>query len=94
MMPQIRSQDHLYHVPKFDITKEDVVDFMNELQGFHGNFADCFSRSESRDHFSRYMVGQFSDLERKSIGPIAVAVEAGQVRPMQRFVSTAIWKNP
>ena len=93
MLPEIRSCDHLYRVPKFDITKEDVSQFMNELHGFHEHFADCFSRTESREHFFRYMVGQFSDLERKSIEPIAIAIEDGQIRALQRFVSTAIWDD-
>jgi hypothetical protein len=33
---------------------------MNELKGFHEQFYDCFHRSESRDHFYKYMAGQFS----------------------------------
>jgi SRSO17 transposase len=37
------------------------------------------------------MVGQFSELERKSIEPIALKVEDGNVRPMQRFISDAEW---
>jgi hypothetical protein len=43
------------------------------LQGFYEQFSDCFYRSESRDHFFKYMAGQFSDLERKSIEPIALS---------------------
>jgi hypothetical protein len=38
-----------------------------------------------------YMVGQFSALERKSIEPIALHVEGGKVRAMQRLVSEALW---
>ena len=37
----------------------------------------------------KYMAGQFSDLERKSIEPIALAVIDGNVRALQRFVSDA-----
>ena len=37
------------------------------------------------------MAGQFSDLERKSIEPIALAVIDGNVRALQRFVSDAPW---
>ena len=58
MLPEIRNDEYLFSVPKFDIKKEDVEDFNNELKGFHDNFRDCFSRSESRDHFFKYMVGQ------------------------------------
>jgi len=39
------------------------------------------------------MVGQFSELERKSIEPIALNVEDGNVRPMQRFISDAQWND-
>jgi len=39
------------------------------------------------------MVGQFSELERKSIEPIALKVEDGNVRPMQRFISDAEWDD-
>jgi SRSO17 transposase len=37
------------------------------------------------------MAGQFSPLERKSIEPVALAVEEGNVRALQRFVSDAPW---
>jgi SRSO17 transposase len=37
------------------------------------------------------MVGQFSELERKSIEPIALKVLNGKVRSMQRFVSDVLW---
>lgn len=93
MLPVIRSDEYLYPVPKFDLGKGDVKDFMNELRGFHEQFADCFQRSESREHFFNYMAGQFSDLERKSIEPIALAVKDGNVRALQRFVSDAPWDD-
>jgi len=93
MLPVIRSDDHLYSVPKFDLGKGDIKDFINELSGFHEQFADCFQRSESRTHFFKYMAGQFSPIERKSIEPIALAVKDGNVRAMQRFVSDAPWDD-
>jgi hypothetical protein len=49
MLPVSRCDEHLYPVPKFDLGKGDVKGFMNELRGFHEQFADCFQRSESRD---------------------------------------------
>lgn len=91
MLPEIRSQEYLFPVPKFDVSSGDVEGFITELKGFHEIFSDCFHRSESRDHFYRYMVGQFSELERKPIEPIVLNVEDGNVRPMQRFISDAEW---
>jgi SRSO17 transposase len=37
------------------------------------------------------MIGQFSELERKSIEPIALNVLEGKVRSMQRFISDVVW---
>jgi SRSO17 transposase len=93
MLPECRKDEYQYAIPQFDIDKNDVVGFMNELKGFHGIFSDCFHRSESRDHFFKYMSGQFSELERKSIEPIALNMENGNVRAMQRFVSDAEWND-
>lgn len=93
MLPVTRCDEHLYSVPKFDLGKGDIKNFMNELRGFHEQFSDCFQRSESREHFFNYMSGQFSPLERKSIEPIALALQDGNVRAMQRFVSDAPWDD-
>ena len=93
MLPEIRQSDYLYAVPKFELIRDDIPDIAQELKGFHENFADCFYRSESRNNFYRYMAGQFSPIERKSIEPIAFAIEGAKVRAMQRFVSDAPWKD-
>lgn len=93
MLPEVRQSDYLYSVPKFELDRDDVSGFAHELQCFHEIFADCFQRSESRENFYRYMAGQFSQLERKSIEPIAIAVEGGKIRAMQRFVSDATWDD-
>lgn len=93
MLPIQRQNEYLYAVPKFDLKKTDIKNFANELKGFHEEFYDCFQRSESREHFFKYMSGQFSDLERKSIEPIALSVKDGNVRAMQRFISDAPWDD-
>jgi SRSO17 transposase len=64
---------------------------MEELWEFQAAFHDCFARSEPRVHFFDYMVGQLSQLERKSIEPIALRVEGGTIRGMQRFLSDVVW---
>ncbi len=93
MLPECRQNDYLFEIPKFELQENDIENFMNEFSGYHDIFNDCFHRSESREHFSRYMAGQFSDLERKSIEPIALKVKDGNVRAMQRFVSDAEWDD-
>lgn len=93
MLPEQRTDEALLSIPKFDIYKEDIQGFLHELKAFHEIFSDCFARSELREHFFRYMVGQLSPIERKSIEPIAMSVEDGKIRAMQRFISDAVWDN-
>ncbi len=91
MLPDCRTPEDVYPIPKFDLETNDVTEFVDELKGFHSIFSDCFSRQEPRDNFYRLMVGQFSEQEKKSIEPIALNVVGGNVRAMQRFVSSVIW---
>jgi len=91
MLPECRQEEHVFSVPKFEIISSDVGTFVDELQCFHNEFSDCFHRSETRDNVFHYMVGQFSKLERKSIEPIALAVEDGNVRAIQRAISDTNW---
>ncbi len=87
MLPQIREEEHLFPVPKFDLNKNDISEFNNEIKWFNENIHDCFTLSESREHFYNYMSCQFSDLERKSNEPIALNVKNGNIQAMQHFVS-------
>ena len=72
MLPTSRTPGDVDPLPHFDVSTRDVEGFFDELHAFHEAFRPCFERSEPRDHFFRYMVGQFSSLERKSIEPIAL----------------------
>src|ERR671933_2511606 len=91
MLAACRTADATFAIPQFALTRSDIDAFMDELRGFHMAFRDCFARQEPRDQFFNYMVGQFSPLARKSIEPIALQVEGGKVRAMQRLVSEALW---
>jgi len=91
MLPACRTTGEGFAIPTFDVVPSDVEGFMEELWEFQSIFHDCFTRSEPRVHFFDYMVGQFSKLERKSIEPMALQVEGGTIRGMQRFISDVIW---
>jgi SRSO17 transposase len=91
MLPACRTNGDAFTIPTFDVMPSDVEGFMDELWAFQSAFHDCFTRSEPRAHFFDYMVGQFSQLERKSIEPMALQVEGGTIRGMQRFISDVTW---
>ena len=93
MIPENRVCNGSFSIPKLFIDKEDITLFMEDFKGFHAHFADCFSREEPRENFYQYMAGQMSQLERKSIEPIALNVESAKVRAMQHFVSDIAWEE-
>ena len=93
MLPACRTEHEGVAIPQLAMDHRDVEGFLHELKGFHDAFRDCFARSEPREHFFRYMVGQFSGLERKSMEPIALRVEGGKVRAMQRCLSEVAWDD-
>ncbi len=91
MLPQHHVKEGAFVSPQFDLAKKDVKGFVEKLKKFHEEFKDCFARSESRKNFLQYMTGQFSDIEKKSVEPIALKVEGSGIRDIQRFLSDAIW---
>jgi SRSO17 transposase len=91
MLPACRTGSEGCTIPPFDLVPSDVEGFMEKLWAFQSIFHDCFARSEPRAHFFDYMVGQFSQLERKSIEPMALQVEGGTIRGLQRFISDVTW---
>ena len=91
MLPACRKAEETLAIPQFALTRSDIDTFMDELREFHIAFRECFARQEPREQFFHYMVGQFSPLERKSIEPMALQVEGGKFRAMQRLVSDALW---
>src|SRR5215813_13709518 len=91
MLPAYRTASEGFAIPPFDLTSCEVEGFVDDLWEFQSAFHDCFARSEPRAHFFDYMVGQLSQLERKSIEPMALQVAGGTIRGLQRFISDVHW---
>jgi SRSO17 transposase len=94
MLPACRTADETFAMPQFALTRSAIDSFLDALRGFHTTLRACFARQEPRDQFFNSMVGQCSTLERKSIAPLALQVEGGKVRAMQRLGSEALWDEP
>ena len=62
-----------------------------ELDRFLKRFDDCFHTS-SRDHLPVYVAGQLSDLDRKSVEPIAKRAGVAP-RTLQEFLSLLDWDH-
>ena len=62
-----------------------------ELDRFLSRFGDCF-HTPSRDHLPVYVLGQLSDLDRKSVEPIAKRAGVAP-RTLQEFLSLLDWDH-
>jgi SRSO17 transposase len=91
MLPACRTEGKAETLPRFALEHGDVEGFLHELRGVHEAFRECFTRREPREHLFRYLVGQLSPLARKSIEPLALEVDGGNVRGMHRFMRDDLW---
>lgn len=71
---------------------ESLRSFLPELTTFLKRFDDCFRDHRSREHLPVYVNGQLSDLDRKSVEPIAL--RAGEPpRTLQVFLGRLSWEE-
>jgi SRSO17 transposase len=71
---------------------ETLKSFLPEFTRFIGRFADCFCDHRCRDHLPVYIRGQLSNLDRKSVEPIAVASGVA-TRTLQEFLALLSWDH-
>lgn len=79
--------------PKANIASRYVAGLSTRLKVYHDLFTSLFPRPEQRVWSLKYMQGQMLELERKSIEPMARALEDGNVQAMQQFVSASPWQD-
>ncbi len=60
---------------------------------YHAEFAPLFRRAEQRHWALKYTEGQLLPLERKSIEPMADALDGGDVQAMQQFIGVGAWDD-
>ncbi len=79
--------------PEVNLAPRDVKALKAELIDYHAIFAPLFFRQEQRDWSIKYFQGQMLRIERKSIEPMALALEGGDVQAMQQFISDGAWDD-
>jgi SRSO17 transposase len=79
--------------PVINLAPRDVEALADDLLAYHAHFASLFARSEQRGWALTYLQGQLTDLERKSIEPMALAHPDGNVQAMQQFISLGAWDD-
>jgi SRSO17 transposase len=79
--------------PEQNLAPRDVETLADELVAYHAHFAPLFQRSEQRTWALAYLHGQLLELDRKSIEPMALALEGGDVQGRQQFISDGPWDD-
>jgi len=69
---------------------EQIQQLRPALNEYLREFDDCFGRREPVEHLRMYVAGRLSDLQRKTMEPIADAA-GGQPRNLQHFLSRHAW---
>jgi SRSO17 transposase len=82
--------------PTGRLTARDIATSADELLAFQEQFQDLFTRQEQRDWFRFFLCGQLSNLERKTIEPMVLALlgsDASVIRTAQHFLGQAQWET-
>jgi len=74
------------------MTADQVRSLQPALAALLAAFRPCFKRVATFGHWEAYIVGLITDLKRKSIEPIALAVGVS-VRTMQEFLADFVWDH-
>jgi SRSO17 transposase len=78
------------------MSARDVIMSGDELLAFHRQFQGMFKRREQRIWSLRYLCGQLSNLERKTIEPMVLAqsgADPNAIRGMQQFIGQGTWDS-
>lgn len=79
--------------PGLNLAPRQVSGLKQKLVAYHRQYASAFQRKEQRFWALKYMEGQMLEIERKSIEPMAQALEDGNIQAMQQFVSQGAWSD-
>ena len=79
--------------PALELSERDVLGLAEELVAYHRHFVGLFFRKEQRHWALKYLEGLVLPEPNKSAEKLALTVEAGKVRPLQRFVGVGAWDD-
>lgn len=69
-----------------------IASLLPALQAFLERFQFCFRREKTFGYLGKYVGGLMSDMDRKSIEPIALAMDV-PVRTLQEFLAFFVWDH-
>jgi SRSO17 transposase len=82
--------------PTGNLAPRDMKRIAEELTSYHAQYADLYRRREQREWAEFYLRGQLSDLERKTVEPMVLAMRGSDqaaVRAVQQFLGEGAWDD-
>jgi SRSO17 transposase len=79
--------------PPLDLTPEEVEELADELVAYHAEFSDLYYRVEQAHWGYTYLQGLMAPIETKSIQPMAMALDGGNIQAMQQFIGQGQWQD-
>ncbi len=76
-----------------DLTPEEIEGLADELVAYHAEFSDLFYRREQAHWGYKYLQGMMAPIEQKTIQPMAMALEGGNIQAMQQFIGHGQWED-
>ena len=74
-----------------EITEERITTLLDQ---YVHSYADVITNKTQRVHFENYLMGLMSNLDRKSIEPIALSIAGDKgVRPLQQFITRSTFDD-
>ena len=66
--------------PSLELAPEEIESLADELAAYHAEFADLYYRVEQAYWGHRYLQGLIAPIESKTIQPMAMALEGGNIQ--------------
>ena len=79
--------------PPLELSPQEIAALADALVEYHAAFADLYYRKEQAHWGLKYLQGLMLPIERKSIEPMAMALEGGDVQAMQQFIGQGQWQD-
>jgi SRSO17 transposase len=82
--------------PAGNLTPGEIERLGEEVQAYQAEYADLFVRREQREWATFYMRGQLSELPRKTVEPMVLALKGADpaaVRAVQQFLGEGAWQD-
>lgn len=79
--------------PPLELSAAEIAELSEQLVDYHAEFSELYYRIEQAQWSHKYLQGLMLPIERKSIQPMALALEGGNIQAIQQFIGQGRWQD-